>query len=60
MFTVVINYYTKKNTQYLEIAEMLKQLNYLAEIRCASHKLEIRKGRHNHVPRSERNIVYEL
>ena len=26
----------------------------LAKIRCVSHKLEIEKGRDNHVPRSER------
>ena len=26
----------------------------LAKIRCVSHKLEIEKGRHKHVPRSER------
>ena len=39
---------------YLKIVEIRKHLKSLAKIRCVSHKLEIEKGRHKHVPRSER------
>ena len=39
---------------YLKIEEIREHLKYFAKIRCISHKLEIEKGRHNHVPRSER------
>ena len=37
------------------MVKIRKHLKSLAKIRCVgiSHKLEIEKGRHNHVPKSE-------
>ena len=39
---------------YIKIVEISKHLKSLAKICCVSHKLEIEKGRNNHVTRSER------
>ena len=36
-----------------KIVEIKKHLPCLAKICCVSHKLEIEKGRHNHVPRTK-------
>ena len=36
------------------MVEIRKHTKYLAKICCVRHKLEIEKGRHNHVSRSER------
>ena len=49
---------TASHKHYLHVSQVWKHIIAFAKLRCASHNLAIKKGRHDNIPKEERLCTF--